>query len=156
MSKFSKETAGMFYEEHTGKGFFDNLTNSMSSDVCIGMELIADNAIKSWRAFIGPTNSEVAKKEAPNSIRGMFGTDGTKNAVHGSDSTESAAREINFWFGGEASSRPMQTTAVLNNCSLCIIKPHMVMTGQLGKAIDSILASGFEISAAEMFNLSRP
>jgi nucleoside-diphosphate kinase len=86
----------------------------------------------------------------------MFGTDGTKNAVHGSDSTESADREIEFWFGGEASTRPMQTTAVLNNCSLCIIKPHIVMNNNLGKAIDSILDAGFEISAAEMFHLSRP
>ena len=67
-----------------------------------------------------------------------------------------SAREIDFWFGGEASSRAMQTSAVLNNCTLCIIKPHLVMGGQLGQAIDSILAAGFEISAAEMFNLSRP
>lgn len=156
MSKFSKETAEAFYAEHTGKSFFDNLTNFMSSDVCIGMELIANNAIKGWRQFIGPTNSEVARKEAPNSIRGRFGTDGTKNAVHGSDSTESAAREIDFWFGGEPSSRPMQTTAVLNNCTLAIIKPHLVKNNQLGEAIDSILAAGFEVSAAELFNLSRP
>jgi nucleoside-diphosphate kinase len=70
MSKFSKETAQAFYGEHEGKHFFDNLTNFMASDVCIGMELIADNAIKGWRSFIGPTNSEVAQKDAPNSIRG--------------------------------------------------------------------------------------
>jgi nucleoside-diphosphate kinase len=50
------------------------------------MELIANNAIQKWREFIGPTNTEKARAEAPNSLRAQFGTDGTKNAVHGSDS----------------------------------------------------------------------
>jgi len=49
----------------------------------------------------------------------------------------------------------MKTTAVLDNCSLCIIKPHIVKSGQLGQVIDMILQNGFEISAAEMFHLSR-
>lgn len=107
MSKFTQESAGKFYAEHEGKAFFGNLTEFMTSDVCIGMELIADNAIAKWRQFIGPTNTQKAKQEAPNSLRALFGTDGTKNACHGSDSAESAAREIDFWFGGENSSRAM-------------------------------------------------
>ena len=49
----------------------------------------------------------------------------------------------------------MKTTAVLNNCTLCIIKPHIIRDGMLGQVIDSILAEGFEISAMEMFYLSR-
>ena len=49
----------------------------------------------------------------------------------------------------------MQTTAVLNSCSLCIIKPHVVKEGLAGQIIDMILSEGFEISAMEMFNLSR-
>ena len=83
----------------------------------------------------------------------MFGTDGTKNAVHGSDSTTSAAREIGLFFGeGNA----MKSSAVMNNCTLCIIKPHIIRDGQTGQLIDMILQKGFEISAAEMFNLNRP
>ena len=50
------------------------------------MELVADAAVEKWRQVIGPTNTLKAKEEAPDSIRGLFGTDGTKNAVHGSDS----------------------------------------------------------------------
>ena len=50
----------------------------------------------------------------------------------------------------------MKTTGVLNNCSLCLIKPHVIRNGQLGQVIDMILQAGFEISAAEMFYLSRP
>ena len=54
------------------------------------MELVKDGAIKGWRSFIGPTNTQKAKEEAPGSIRALFGTDGTRNAVHGSDSLESS------------------------------------------------------------------
>lgn len=86
MSKFTKETADVFYGEHIGKPFYPNLSEFITSDVVIGMELIAPDAIQKWREFIGPTNTEKAKAEKPNSIRALFGTDGTKNAVHGSDS----------------------------------------------------------------------
>lgn len=124
----------------------------MTSDVCIGMELINKDGIQAWRQFIGPTNSEVARKDAPNSIRAVFGTDGTKNAVHGSDSVESAKRELDFFFNP----RTMPSTGVINNCTLCLIKPHIVKDGLAGQVIDMILAAGFEISAAEIFYLSRP
>lgn len=50
----------------------------------------------------------------------------------------------------------MRHSAVLNNCSLCLIKPHIVAEGQVGAVIDMILDAGFEISAMELFNLNRP
>lgn len=65
----------------------------MCSDVVVGLELISPDAVKLWRATIGPTNTLVAKKDAPYSVRGLYGTDGTKNAVHGADSTGSFKRE---------------------------------------------------------------
>ncbi len=58
----------------------------MSSDFILGLELVGENSIKRWRELLGPTNSLVARDQAPNSIRGLYGTDGTKNACHGSDS----------------------------------------------------------------------
>lgn len=80
----------------------------MTSDVCIGMELVSDNAIKKWREVIGPTNSATAKQEASGSIRAKYGVDGTLNAVHGSDAQTSYQAETDFWFGGEQpSARPM-------------------------------------------------
>ena len=82
--------------------------------------------------------------------------DGTLNAVHGSDSLASYQRESEFWFGGRPETRAMKTTAVFNNCTLCIIKPHVIKEGLAGQIIDVILSEGFEISAMEMFNLSRP
>ena len=155
MSQFSRETSEIFYGEHVGKAFFPNLQEFMISDVVVGMELIADGAIQKWRNFIGPTNTERAKKEAPKSIRALFGTDGTKNAVHGSDSPASAAREIEFFFEG-GKHKAMKTSAQLNNCTLCIIKPHIIKSCQLGQVLDMILQCGFEISAMELINFNRP
>ncbi|GMQ08111.1 hypothetical protein CsSME_00051993 [Camellia sinensis var. sinensis] len=61
------------------------------------------NAVADWRAMIGPTDARKAKVTHPNSIRAMCGLDSQTNCVHGSDSSESAAREISFFFK-EASS----------------------------------------------------
>lgn len=157
MSKFNQSTVSQFYAEHVGKEFFPSLSSAMTSDVCIGMELVAENAIQKWRSVIGPTNSHKAKQEAPGSLRAKFGVDGTLNACHGADATTSHQRESDFWFGGQdPARRPMQTTAVLNNCTLVLIKPHIVKEGLAGQVIDMILEHGFEISAMEMFNLSKP
>lgn len=156
MSRFSPATASQFYAEHQGKPFYPNLEGLMTSDVCVGLGLVGDDAIARWRQVIGPTNSSAAKAEAPGSIRALFGTDQTRNAVHGSDSLGSYKKEAAFWFGGQdPSSRPMQTTAVFDNCSLCIIKPHILKEGMAGQVIDQIIEAGFEISAMEMFNLTR-
>ena len=56
------------------------------------MELLAPNAIRYWRSTLGPTDPVVARNDAPNSIRALFGTDTTYNAAHGSDSPEAANR----------------------------------------------------------------
>ena len=58
----------------------------MCSDVVIGMELVSPEAVNKWRQIIGPTSTQTAQAEAPGSIRALYGTDNTKNAVHGSDS----------------------------------------------------------------------
>lgn len=56
-------------------------------------------AIAKWRTLIGPTDSNKARAEAPNSLRAAFGTDGSFNACHGSDAPDTAAEEIGFFFG---------------------------------------------------------
>ena len=120
----------------------------MTSDVVTGMELVTEGAIERWRGLIGPTNSITAKQSGQNTLRGMFGTDGTRNAVHGSDSGPSVKKEGDFFFGGA-----MRPTAFFNNCTCCIIKPHAVLAGDAGKIIDIILEEGFEISSMQMFTL---
>lgn len=62
----------------------------MSSGRIVAMELSRSNAVLEWRDLIGPTNFEVARQERPDSIRGRFASDATRNVVHGSDSQENA------------------------------------------------------------------
>ena len=71
----------------------------MSSGDVIKLELQGENAVRLWRELIGPTNSETARKEASSSIRALYGKVNQRNAAHGSDSLESAARELALMFG---------------------------------------------------------
>jgi nucleoside diphosphate kinase len=97
--KMSPEMAKEFYSEHEGKPFFGTLCNWMSSAPIYALILEKVGAIKEWRALAGPTNSETARSSAPTSIRALYGKDGSENAVHGSDSYNSAQREIKLVFG---------------------------------------------------------
>jgi len=102
MSRFSPATVDVFYREHREKPFFPNLQQFMVTDVSVGMELVAQDAVSKWRQCLGPTNSENARAQASGSLRALFGTDGTRNACHGSDSVGSFKRESDFWFMGGA------------------------------------------------------
>ncbi|CAG9321915.1 NME7_3 [Blepharisma stoltei] len=148
MAHFTIDDARQFYAEHQGKPFYNELVNFMASDVVVGMELIAENAVPRWRELMGPTNPNTARVDAPRSLRAVFGTEGSHNAVHGSDAPASATREINFFFGLQAN------PAVLNNCTCCVIKPHAIENA--GKIIDMILNEGYEISALQMFSIDKP
>ena len=150
--KLSLADAQAFYAVHKAQPFYNDLCKFMSSDVVTALELVGNGAIQGWRKLLGPTSSFTARSEAPNSIRGLFGTDNTKNAAHGSDSSENAQIEIGFFFGPGSK---LTSRATYDNCSLCVIKPHAIIDGNAGKIIDDILEDGFEISALQMFHLNR-
>mmetsp|Transcript_32547 Transcript_32547/g.40891 ORF Transcript_32547/g.40891 Transcript_32547/m.40891 type:complete len:740 (-) Transcript_32547:287-2506(-) len=123
-----------FYAEHQGKSFFENLASFMTSGPMMALCLEKVGAIKGWRALMGPTNTEKAKAEAPDSLRAKYGTDGTQNATHGSDSTWSALRELNFHFPG-----PLE-----KECTLAMIKPHTALVNQ-DKILAIIAAHGYKV-----------
>ena len=87
------------YEEHQGKPFFEPLVEFMLSGDVVAIRLEGHNVIDGFRSLAGATNPTSA---APGTIRGDLGREwGTKvvqNLVHGSDSTESASRELGLWF----------------------------------------------------------
>lgn len=64
----------------------------VSSGPVVAMELMGDEAMSIWRRLLGPADSAVARREAPQCARAQFGTDGIKNVGHGSDSLAAAAR----------------------------------------------------------------
>ena len=91
----TKEEAADFYKEHQSKPFYDSLCNYLSSGPIIVMELSGENAIQNYRALMGATDPKKANK---NTIRQLYGVSIDKNSVHGSDSSDSANRELNFFF----------------------------------------------------------
>ena len=91
----TKREAQGFYAVHRERPFFDSLTTFMSSGPCMPMVLEADDAIAKLRALMGATDP--AKAEA-GTIRKKLATSVERNIVHGSDSPESAATEIRYFF----------------------------------------------------------
>lgn len=95
MKHLSKKEAEGFYEVHRGRPFFDELTTYMSSGPVIVMVLEGEDVILRNRELMGDTNPALAKE---GTIRKAFGIDKMRNAVHGSDSKESAEKEIKYFF----------------------------------------------------------
>jgi nucleoside-diphosphate kinase len=91
----TKDEAKGFYIVHKEKGFYDSLTEFMSSGPAVVMVLEAENAVKRWRDAMGATDPALAK---PGTIRHTYGYSIERNAVHGSDAGETAEWEINYFF----------------------------------------------------------
>ncbi|HIJ55429.1 MAG TPA: nucleoside-diphosphate kinase [Deltaproteobacteria bacterium] len=91
----TKAQAQGFYAVHEGKPFFDGLTDFMCSGPIVVMVVQGENVIEQYRKLMGDTNFEDAEE---GTIRREFATSTRKNVVHGSDSTESAALEIGYFF----------------------------------------------------------
>ncbi|XP_053285705.1 nucleoside diphosphate kinase 7 isoform X2 [Pleuronectes platessa] len=149
MTKLTWKEAAEFYVEHHSKPIFNNLVQFATSGPVVAMELMGDEAMSTWRKLVGPTDSAVARREAPQSARAQFGTDGVKNIGHGSDSLAAAAKELEFFFPSTIGHGPANT-ALCTDCTCCIIKPHAISEGLTGKILNSISAAGFEISALQM------
>lgn len=98
MVQLSREQAEGFYAEHQGKPFFEPLVEYMTSAPVFVSVLEKENAVQDYRTLIGTTNPETA---AEGTIRRDFALSQRENSVHGSDSPESAAREIAYFFAAE-------------------------------------------------------
>lgn len=95
MVQLPAEKAEIFYGEHRGKPFFDSLVAFISSGPMVAVILEKDNAVEDFRKLIGATDP---KEAAEGTIRRLYAKDKTRNAIHGSDSDESAIRESRFFF----------------------------------------------------------
>ncbi len=96
MLHLTKAQAEGFYAEHKGKPFFDGLVAFMISGPIVVSVLEGENAIQRHRDLMGATNPANA---LAGTLRADYADSLTENATHGSDSAESAAREIAFFFG---------------------------------------------------------
>ena len=91
----SKDEALEFYKVHQSKPFYDKLCSYLSSGPIIVMILEGENVIVENRKIMGSTDPKNAE---PNTIRKLYGVSIDKNSIHGSDSEETAKKEINFFF----------------------------------------------------------
>jgi nucleoside-diphosphate kinase len=96
METITKEIAGQHYGEHQGKPFYDDLVAFITRGPAVLMVVEGPEAYSVVRTLMGATNPRQA---APGTIRGDLAIELTENLVHGSDSPESAAREIALFFG---------------------------------------------------------
>ena len=94
------EIAGQHYGEHEGKSFYPSLIEFITSGPVVAMEWSGEDAVSVARLMMGTTNGCDA---VPGTIRGDFGLGVQENIVHGSDSPESAERELAIWFEPDSS-----------------------------------------------------
>jgi len=94
----SEELAGQHYAEHEGKPFFASLLEFITSGPVVAAVVEGPRAIAAFRQVAGGTDP--VEKATPGTIRGDFGLETQFNLVHGSDSADSAKREIALWFPG--------------------------------------------------------
>jgi nucleoside-diphosphate kinase len=97
MMTVAEDVAKRHYAEHEGKPFFDALVEFITSGPIVALILEGPSAVEGARQVIGTTDGVTA---APGSIRGDYALEVRRNLVHGSDSPESATREIALFFGG--------------------------------------------------------
>jgi nucleoside-diphosphate kinase len=95
LTTLRRDQAEAFYAEHAGKPFFARLVAFMTSGPVVAMAIEGVDAVSRCRDIMGATDTAAA---APGTIRALYGANVTENAVHGSDSPASAAREIAFYF----------------------------------------------------------
>jgi len=98
MIRPEQEKIEEFYEPHKGKPFFSGLVKFMLTAPCVVMVVEGENAVRRVRELIG---DRVPAEATKGSIRGDFGSDGKRNVVHGSDSLDSARREISCFFSSK-------------------------------------------------------
>ena len=97
LRRLDETTAKRHYAEHDGKPFFGDLVSFITRSPLVAMVVEGPEAWKVMRTLMGTTNPRDA---APGTIRGDLAVELTENLVHGSDGTESAAREIALFFPG--------------------------------------------------------
>ena len=98
LMRVDRDRAERHYAEHAGKGFYEGLLGFVTGGPVLVLALRGVEAIAVGRKLIGSTNGRNAE---PGTIRGDFGMSGGYNLIHGSDSPESAQRELKLWFTDE-------------------------------------------------------
>ncbi|KAJ3337100.1 thioredoxin domain-containing protein 6, partial [Gonapodya sp. JEL0774] len=155
----SKENVRQLYKDHEGRPYFDDLTGYISSAPMLVFILERENAISVLREVAGPPNSKRAKEEFPKSIRGMFGTDQSRNAIHTAATAAEAKNEMNYLFGKDVKtfeeSETIEEPSATLSRTFALIKPDAIAAGKMEAIVESIIAHGYEIEKKKEVYISQ-
>ncbi|KAK6483249.1 thioredoxin domain-containing protein 6 isoform X1 [Huso huso] len=154
----SESEARDFYQHRTEEPCFEELVQFMASGpshvLVVSKPEGTDDVIPAWREFIGPTDVEVAKREKPDSLRAQYGTETLFNAVHGSDNSEQASKELAFFFPNfKTSSEGEQPEETAVERTLALIRPD-ILKDRKEEILLRIQEAGFTIAMQKEVMLS--
>jgi len=150
--KFSAQTAQEFLSISYSMEQADKYKSRLLSGVVYAFTLMKDDCVNSLARLLGPEDIDQASISYPDSLRGYFMTNKENGFAHSSKSIVLAEEEINFMFGTYAN-HMFERTAKFKDCTLALIKPHILKQGLIGEIITAILKGGYEINDIQMFNL---
>uniref|UniRef100_A0A8C4NNN4 NME/NM23 family member 7 n=1 Tax=Eptatretus burgeri TaxID=7764 RepID=A0A8C4NNN4_EPTBU len=159
MVKFERKHVEDFSARLQANCCFNEMINELVSGPALVMELMGKNAVAVWRRFLGFSTSEVDENREPDCAKGdvlNLTNDKIQNLGdqgYGSLSDEEAVQELDIIFPSTGHHHGPPSAARLDNSTCCIIKPHAVSEGLVGKIVNAILEAGFEISALRMLVL---
>ncbi|KAH7821318.1 nucleoside-diphosphate kinase [Monocercomonoides exilis] len=148
--RLSKQEYQEFFHQYEMHPQFSELIQRLHNDLVIGLDVVGDRCIRVLWSICGEENPVEARRKSPESLRAEYGIDWVQNAIYVSNGIESAMEELNYLFN-----RPHPSTAILTNCTLCVILPHMIHQGKGGEILSAIIDEGFDISAMELFHLDK-
>ncbi|CAB3256507.1 unnamed protein product [Arctia plantaginis] len=149
--KISKDFALELYKNISGNSMLPIIIDYVTSGEIIGLELSAPNAVLNFRQCLGATEPSEA---APGTIRRLYGENILRNVAHGCNTVEESAEILELFFGYEKGLPRIPFRATFKDCTCCIIKPHVVIDGNVGAIHEQISTSGlFYISAMAMFTV---
>uniref|UniRef100_A0A1B6C8C7 DM10 domain-containing protein n=2 Tax=Clastoptera arizonana TaxID=38151 RepID=A0A1B6C8C7_9HEMI len=153
MVNMTKDDVLEFYSEHKGESFLPFVVDLLVSAPVIALELMGERGLEKLIKLVGPSDPSVAKTKAPSSIRALYGKDTVKNAIHASNTIESADKECNFFFETRCDSP--KAIATFTNSTCCIVKPHAFQEGKLGDIIKMIEDNNFTVTGMQLFYLEK-
>ncbi|XP_070160086.1 nucleoside diphosphate kinase homolog 7 isoform X2 [Polyergus mexicanus] len=130
-----------------------SMINYLTSGPVIGLELLGENGIARWQELTGSENCKHAYSTT-SSLRTCYEKNEIYN-VYGSKNIEIATQELQYFFSNSKSkNKELKTTAIFQNCTCCIIKPHAVQAKLVGAIIDDIQKAGYIITAVQQFHVN--
>ncbi|XP_011260812.1 nucleoside diphosphate kinase 7 isoform X2 [Camponotus floridanus] len=131
-----------------------SMINYLTSGPVVGLELLGENGISRWQELVDPENCKHVYPTATSSLRACCGKDEIYNSIYGSKNIEIAMQELQHFFPNLRNKKGLKTTAILQNCTCCIIKPHAVQARLVGAIIDDIQKADYIITAIQQFHIN--